>query len=88
MGSVVSRALGVAIWLDAGLRIHARDAATGRVLWRPDEARAELVRTAGDLARTAGDLARTESDFGRVERERDELRARLTDLERELAKKR
>jgi Uma2 family endonuclease len=40
-GAVASRTLGLTFWIDAELKLHARDTRTGEPLLRPEEARAD-----------------------------------------------
>jgi len=76
-GRLRSDALGVDLWLDRELQIHAAEARTGRALLRPDEARAELTR-----AKAERESAKAERESAKAER--DELVARVRELEAKL----
>lgn len=60
-GRLRSEALGVDLWLDEDLRIHAAETRTGRPLLRPEEARAELTRTKAERDELAAKVLELEA---------------------------
>jgi len=83
-GRLRSDALGVDLWLDRDLRIHAAEARTRRPLLRPEEARAEVTRTRAECERAEAERKRAEAERKRAEAERDDLAIRVRELEAQL----